>query len=57
MEIQSFQLLIAIVLTVLIGHFALSHMVQGVDLSNSYAQIVPKVYKYTQKYNIFSMLK
>src|ERR1700691_614552 len=30
-------------------------MVQGVDLSNSCAKIVPKVYKYTQKYNIFLM--
>jgi hypothetical protein len=30
-------------------------MVQGVDLSNSCAQIVPKVYKYTQKYIIFLM--
>ena len=30
-------------------------MVQGIDLSNPCAQIVPKVYKYTQKYNIFLM--
>ena len=29
--------------------------VQGVDLTDSCAQIVPKVYKYTQKYNIFLM--
>ena len=34
-----------------------SHMVQDVDLSNFCAQIVPKVYKYTQKYNIFPMSK